>query len=128
MSHWRELPPQVPFFCCDKSMLATTKLLFVATKNVTTKLLSRQTYFCRDRHVSVATKMILMAAPANDRDQRDRDRSGLTLASVTGDQRDRDRSGLTLGKCHRRPTRQRQKWTDTGQVSQETNATETEVD
>ena len=43
-----------------------------------------------------------------------------------GDQRDRDRSGLTLWQVWR-PRRQRQKWTDTV-ASEETNATETEVD
>ena len=43
-----------------------------------------------------------------------------------GDQGDRDRSGLTLWQVWR-PTRQRQKWTDT-EASVETNATETEVD
>ena len=34
---------------------------------VTTEFLSRQNYVCHDKHVFVATKMILMAAPANDR-------------------------------------------------------------
>ena len=43
-----------------------------------------------------------------------------------GDQGDRDRSGLTLWQVWR-PTRQRQKWTDTV-ASVETNATETEMD
>ena len=51
-------------FCCDKhvfvatdkSMLAETKVCFVATKDV----------FYRDKHVFVATKVILVAATAND--------------------------------------------------------------
>ena len=33
---------------------------------VTTNVLSRQAYFCRDKHVSVATKMILVATLASD--------------------------------------------------------------
>ena len=96
-------------FCRDKSILVATKLLlrqiFVATKYnfVATKVLSQQTYFCRDKrricvdkhifvatkdvfcrdkHVFatkplsrvchktfVATKMILVVAPANDKQQ-----------------------------------------------------------
>ena len=36
---------------------------------VMTKHLSRQAYFCYDKHAFAATKMILVAAPANDRVQ-----------------------------------------------------------
>ena len=63
----------------EKSFVVTNiKLLQVYKHNfVTTKLLLRQAYFCAlsgqthvccDKHVFVATKMILEAAPANDRD------------------------------------------------------------
>jgi len=64
---------------CDKSMLVATNTVFVATKLckynffIATRVLLRQTYFCRakevfcrDKHIFVATKMILVAAPAND--------------------------------------------------------------
>ena len=83
------------YACGDKSFVGTKLCLspqniFVATKPlsrqisvatninlsrqnrsfvglVATKLLSRQkTCFCRDKHVFVATKMILVAAPASD--------------------------------------------------------------
>ena len=53
------------YFCRDKSFVATKKII----KKIATKLLSRQTtkhVFCRDEHVFVATKMILVAAPVND--------------------------------------------------------------
>ena len=68
-------------FCRDKSMLVATSIIF-SQQNifVVTKLrvLLRQTRICRDKHVFVATntcllrlfvatKVILMAAPANDR-------------------------------------------------------------
>ena len=49
-------------FCRDKSMLATNR--FVATK----LCLLRQK-FCRDKHIFVATKIIPVATPANDRFQ-----------------------------------------------------------
>ena len=101
-------------FCCNKSMLVATKVclswqnilvmtklwsrqIFVTTNNfVVTKVLSRQAYFCRYKHMFVvtkdvfrcnktsllsrqkyayysktfiATKMILMAAPTNDKEE-----------------------------------------------------------
>ena len=54
--HWRELP-QVSF-------LSRQNTSFV--DKVATKLLSRQNYVCRYKHVFFATKMILVAALAND--------------------------------------------------------------
>ena len=73
--------------CCNKSMLIVTKLLF--WQNYVwhqkhnfwgTKLLSREAYLCRNKRcvcrdetrvchnkTLVATKMILVAAPANDK-------------------------------------------------------------
>ena len=57
--HWRERP-QVSFLsrqkyaCRDKTFL------------VAKVCLSRQNYVCRSKHVFVATKLILVAAPAND--------------------------------------------------------------
>ena len=65
-------------FCHDKlTFVATNTCLFVVTKHVFWRkrrkicrnkheVLSRQAYFCCDKHVFVATKMILVAAPAND--------------------------------------------------------------
>ena len=62
-------------FCRDKSMFFLDKHIFVVTKHFS-KVLSRQTYFCRDtRRVLprqtrvcrfVATKTVLVAAPVND--------------------------------------------------------------
>ena len=55
------------------SFLFLTRQIFVVTNNfVARKLLSRQSYFCRDKrrvlkHMFVATKLILVAAAANDR-------------------------------------------------------------
>ena len=67
-----------------KSIIATKVCLsrqtrFLSRQNyasiifVATRVLLRQTYFCRakevfcrDKHIFVATKMILVAAPAND--------------------------------------------------------------
>ena len=59
----------------DKHVLVATKHVFCPHKStrVATKVLSRQAYFCRDRHtfvatkdVFVATKMILVAVPAKN--------------------------------------------------------------
>ena len=54
----------------NKSMLVATKPLLQQTRVSRDKYLSRQAYFChvfcRDKNVFVATKMILLAAPAND--------------------------------------------------------------
>ena len=56
-------------------MFATTNTSFVVRKvclsqqnfcRDKTRLLSRQKYVCCDKHVFVATKIILVAAPAND--------------------------------------------------------------
>ena len=87
--HWLELP-QVAFLsrqirvCRNKTCFLSRqtntsrdKIMFVATKvqrYVTTKVKSRQAYFWRDKRETrvcrdktfVATKMILVAAPAND--------------------------------------------------------------
>ena len=60
-------------FCPDKSMLEATKLCLSQQKYVHAFFsLSRQAYFCRDKtfvvtKTFVATEMILIAAPANDR-------------------------------------------------------------
>ena len=79
--HWRELP-QVTFllrqkFCRDKDVFIVTNMSqhnFVATKHVfshdkgmlvATKLLSQQNIFVTIK-CFVATKIILVAAPAND--------------------------------------------------------------
>ena len=62
-------------FCRDKSMFIATfccdKLTFVATKHVFCRDKStggscHKFHFCRDKHVFAATKMKLVAAPAND--------------------------------------------------------------
>ena len=84
--HWRELP-KVSFlsrqtcvcrnrtvFCRVKSMLVATNTYACRDKHnfVATKVFSRQAYFCRDERrvfvglCFVATKMILVAAPATD--------------------------------------------------------------
>ena len=48
--------------CRDKSKLVATKIMFVATN-----ICRDKNMFCRrDKHNFVATKMILVAAPAND--------------------------------------------------------------
>ena len=49
-------------FCHDKSMFAAAEYFSRDTHTC----LSRQR-FCRDKHTFVATKMVLVAAPANDR-------------------------------------------------------------
>ena len=60
---------------------AATSIIFVATKPLsrqntsfvaTNTRLSRKAFFCRDKHVVVAKKMILVAAPANDTGPRGR--------------------------------------------------------
>ena len=53
-------------FCHDK-MFVATKHVFCSDKSmlVATKRLSQQTYFCRNK-TFVTTKIILVAAPAND--------------------------------------------------------------
>ena len=86
--HWRKLP-QVHCLsrqnlCRDKHVFVTTKHIFCRDESllVATKLLSLQNYvccdkylswqtFCRDKcsvapHIFVATKIILVADPAND--------------------------------------------------------------
>ena len=70
---WRELP-QASKLCRDKhNFVATSMLLsrhiFVATNSCRDKthVLSQQkTYLSRQTHVFVATKLILVAAPASD--------------------------------------------------------------
>ena len=63
------------YFCRDKSMLVETKLLpqqtdicgnkrFIATNMIVSR---QKTCFFREKHVFVATKMRLVAAPANDK-------------------------------------------------------------
>ena len=75
--HWRELP-QISLLSRQKFSFVTTGILlsrqktcfvFVATK--VSLCLSRQAYFCRDKRrvllrTFVATKIILVAAPASD--------------------------------------------------------------
>ena len=68
--------------CRDNHTFVATKDMFVATKESLSrqkfchkwqfcrdKSLSRQAYFCRDKKCLAATKMILVAAPANDREE-----------------------------------------------------------
>ena len=78
---WRELPQvsllsQQKYASRDKNYVCRAKIMFVATNIcpdkhvfVTTKVLSRQAYFCRDnkKKCFVATKIILVAAPADAR-------------------------------------------------------------
>ena len=80
--HWQELP-QVSFlypksvchdksFCCDKIIFVATNIChdkFYCDKHVFVKtfvMTSIFLLFCHDKHVFVTTKMILVAAPAND--------------------------------------------------------------
>ena len=59
--HWRELPHKY-HFCRDKSMLAATKLQFQVSRCI-----CRACYvFVTHDKTFVATKMILVATPAND--------------------------------------------------------------
>ena len=71
------------YFCCDEYNFVVPKHIFVVTKvclSRQTRVLSRQALFCRDKRrvlsskirvcrdrTFVATKMILVAAPANDK-------------------------------------------------------------
>ena len=71
-------------FCGDKQIVATNTCLsrqnmsFVATRVYLSRqnlcrdqnISSGQTSFCRDKHTFVATKMIFVAAPANDSRER----------------------------------------------------------
>jgi len=57
--HWQELP-QVSF------LLRQTRVCRDKTFVVISLLLSRQTCVCRGKHSFVATKIILVSAPAND--------------------------------------------------------------
>ena len=80
--HWRELP-QIPFsvatntsfvativslsrqnLCRDKIMFVATKVIFVVTKDV---FVAISIFLSRQKTCFVSTKMILMAATANDR-------------------------------------------------------------
>ena len=60
-------------FCRDKLTFVATKHVFCREKHnfVATKLLFRRAYFCRDKirvfYVFVATKIMLVAASANDK-------------------------------------------------------------
>ena len=64
--------------CREKNTSFVAKKICLSRINRDTFLL-RQAYFCRDKHVFVATKMILVSAPANDRH---RPRCPLTLPAL----------------------------------------------
>ena len=88
-------------FCHDKNMFVMTKVLLQQAYFCRDKscVLSRQTRVCCDKHVFVVTKLllfvttkiILVAAPANDRGDDTSDKMNATLFSTTDHQTTRSR-------------------------------------
>ena len=54
------------YFCRDKNVFVATKHVFCVYCREKHNFVATKDVFCRDGHVFVATKMILVAAAAND--------------------------------------------------------------